>query len=117
MKFLIRKSRALTKHIILASESDREGGREKSTDGEQSIERNVIRNSRALIVHTFSVGELSVGMPVNLERAAAMDGRNSGHMVQGHIDDVGEVIETWPDNESLFFKVRTRSCAKLLSSS
>jgi riboflavin synthase len=42
---------------------------------------------------------------VNLERAAAMNGRNSGHMVQGHVDDVGTIIETWPDNESLFFKV------------
>jgi riboflavin synthase alpha subunit len=97
---------------------------------------------------------------VNLERAAAMDGRNSGHMVQGHVDDTGDVlsssihpsihpsipvipfspscpqssdaqaalsplshsclffllwfshvapsqvIETWPDKESLFFKVK-----------
>ena len=34
-----------------------------------------------------------------------MDGRNSGHMVQGHVDNVGEIIETWPDQESRFFKV------------
>ena len=53
-----------------------------------------------------NMGDLAPGSKVNLERAAAMDGRNSGHMVQGHVDDVGEVIETWPDKESLFFKVR-----------
>jgi len=29
-----------------------------------------------------NLGELAVGSPVNLERAAAIDGRNSGHMVQ-----------------------------------
>eukprot|EP00281_Chroomonas_sp_CCMP1168_P030722 CAMPEP_0206245210 /NCGR_PEP_ID=MMETSP0047_2-20121206/18573_1 /ASSEMBLY_ACC=CAM_ASM_000192 /TAXON_ID=195065 /ORGANISM="Chroomonas mesostigmatica_cf, Strain CCMP1168" /LENGTH=576 /DNA_ID=CAMNT_0053670489 /DNA_START=33 /DNA_END=1761 /DNA_ORIENTATION=- len=56
-----------------------------------------------------NLGELGVGDPVNLERAAAMDGRNSGHMVQGHVDDVGDIVETWPDNESLFFKVKVPS--------
>lgn len=38
-----------------------------------------------------AVGDLIPGSKVNLERAAAMDGRNSGHMVQGHVDDTGDV--------------------------
>jgi hypothetical protein len=41
-----------------------------------------------------NLGALRTGNAVNLERAAAMNGRNSGHMVQGHIDNVGEIIET-----------------------
>eukprot|EP00288_Rhodomonas_lens_P017815 CAMPEP_0177713686 /NCGR_PEP_ID=MMETSP0484_2-20121128/13071_1 /TAXON_ID=354590 /ORGANISM="Rhodomonas lens, Strain RHODO" /LENGTH=334 /DNA_ID=CAMNT_0019225591 /DNA_START=92 /DNA_END=1096 /DNA_ORIENTATION=+ len=52
-----------------------------------------------------NLGDLEPGSPVNLERAAAIDGRNSGHMVQGHVDNVGTIVETWPDDESLFVKV------------
>jgi len=53
-----------------------------------------------------NLGDLSPGSPVNLERAAAIDGRNSGHMVQGHVDNVGTILEKWADNESLFVKVQ-----------
>lgn len=34
---------------------------------------------------------LTSGMRVNLERALAADGRFGGHIVQGHVDGVGEV--------------------------
>jgi len=53
-----------------------------------------------------NLGDLKSGSPVNLERAAAIDGRNSGHMVQGHVDNVGVIHEKWADNESLFIKVK-----------
>ena len=53
-----------------------------------------------------NLGELKTGSPVNLERAAAIDGRNSGHMVQGHVDNVGTILDKWADNESLFIKVK-----------
>jgi len=53
-----------------------------------------------------NLGDLEPGSSVNLERAASIDGRNSGHMVQGHVDNVGTIVETWPDNESLFVKVQ-----------
>lgn len=46
-----------------------------------------------------------VGKKVNLERASEIGGRNSGHFVQGHVDDVGTVIDRWVDENSLFFKV------------
>ena len=52
-----------------------------------------------------NLGDLKSGSPVNLERAAAIDGRNSGHMVQGHVDNVGIILDKWADNESLFIKV------------
>ena len=40
-----------------------------------------------------SLGSLSPGSPVNLERAMAANGRFGGHLVQGHVDGVGTVSE------------------------
>lgn len=45
----------------------------------------------ATLEHT-SLGQLAVGSPVNLERAMAAGGRFGGHLVQGHVDAVGEVV-------------------------
>ena len=52
------------------------------------------------------LGELKAGDAVNLERASEIGGRNSGHFVQGHVDGVGEIIDKWLDEDSMFFKVR-----------
>lgn len=51
-------------------------------------------------------GSLKAGDIVNLERASVIGGRNSGHFVQGHVDEAGEIIDRWVDNDSLFFKIR-----------
>lgn len=40
-----------------------------------------------------AVGDLGEGDEVNLERAARVGDRLGGHIVQGHVDGVGEVIE------------------------
>ncbi len=40
-----------------------------------------------------SLGSLSRGSRVNLERAMAADGRFGGHIVSGHIDDTGIIVE------------------------
>lgn len=37
------------------------------------------------------------GEPVNLERAVRLDDRLGGHLVQGHVDGVGVVVEPCPD--------------------
>ena len=42
---------------------------------------------------------------VNLERASEIGGRNSGHFVQGHVDNVGTIMDQWVDENSLFFKI------------
>lgn len=39
-----------------------------------------------------ALGDLSAGDPVNLERAMAPTTRFGGHLVQGHVDAVGEVV-------------------------
>lgn len=39
-----------------------------------------------------ALGRLHEGDPVNLERAMRADARLGGHLVQGHVDAVGEVV-------------------------
>ena len=39
-----------------------------------------------------ALGRLAAGDPVNLERPLALGGRLGGHLVQGHVDAVGEVV-------------------------
>jgi riboflavin synthase len=43
-----------------------------------------------------SLGDLAVGSPVNLERAAAVGDRLGGHIVQGHVDGVGSLVSRTP---------------------
>ena len=43
-----------------------------------------------------NLGELQVGSRVNLERAAAVNSRLGGHIVQGHVDGTGQVVAREP---------------------
>jgi riboflavin synthase len=43
-----------------------------------------------------SLAQVAVGSRVNLERAAAVNSRLGGHIVQGHVDGTGSVIERSP---------------------
>jgi riboflavin synthase len=53
-----------------------------------------------------NLGSLSVGSPVNLERAVAAGQRMGGHFVQGHVDGVGTVAERTPYENAVLFKFR-----------
>lgn len=44
-----------------------------------------------------SLRGISIGSAVNLERAVRMSDRLGGHLVQGHVDGVGEVVDPVPD--------------------
>ena len=46
--------------------------------------------------HT-TLGNLQPGHAVNLERAARVDSRLGGHLVQGHVDGVGTVVAVTPN--------------------
>jgi riboflavin synthase len=48
-----------------------------------------------------NLGDRAVGDSVNLERSLLVGGRLGGHYVQGHVDGVGQVVETRPDGDSL----------------
>ncbi|HEX6709669.1 MAG TPA: riboflavin synthase [Rubrobacter sp.] len=47
-----------------------------------------------------ALGSLAEGSPVNLERAMAAGSRFGGHIVQGHVDGVGEVIRVRPEGDA-----------------
>jgi riboflavin synthase len=46
-----------------------------------------------------TLGSLAAGDPVNLERPVRLADRLGGHLVQGHVDGVGEVVSGAPDLE------------------
>ena len=43
-----------------------------------------------------SLGALGAGSAVNLERPLRLDGRLGGHLVQGHVDGTGTIVERRP---------------------
>jgi riboflavin synthase len=48
-----------------------------------------------------SLGDLRVGDPVNLERPLTLEQRLGGHLVQGHVDGVGEVMAVVPEGDGV----------------
>ena len=44
-----------------------------------------------------TLGRLPLGAPVNLERALRAGDRLGGHLVSGHVDGLGQVLEIRPD--------------------
>ena len=53
-----------------------------------------------------SLGWLRAGSRVNLEKALTLQTRLGGHLVSGHVDGLGEVIERRDDARSVRFRVR-----------
>lgn len=52
-----------------------------------------------------SLGSLTTGSPVNLERAMAADGRFGGHIVSGHIDGTGTVSDIRNDGIAVWYTI------------
>ena len=52
-----------------------------------------------------SLGKLGNGSPVNLEKALTLQTRLGGHMVSGHVDALGKILERRDDARSIWFKV------------
>jgi riboflavin synthase len=53
-----------------------------------------------------ALGDLSEGSAVNLERAMAAGGRLGGHIVQGHVDGIGEVLDVRPEGDAEIWTFR-----------
>ena len=51
-----------------------------------------------------TLGRWRVGTKVNLERALALGDRLGGHLVQGHVDGVGELVSRRSEGESVMFR-------------
>jgi riboflavin synthase len=55
-----------------------------------------------------SLGGLSKGSKVNLERAMKADGRFGGHMVAGHIDGTGKIVDIKKDDNAIWYKISAK---------
>jgi len=53
-----------------------------------------------------TLGTLVSGSRVNLERSMRADSRFGGHLVQGHVDATGTVMEVRPDGEARWIGIR-----------
>jgi len=52
-----------------------------------------------------SLGKLGTSSPVNLEKALTLQTRLGGHMVSGHVDALGKILERRDDARSIWFRV------------
>ena len=52
-----------------------------------------------------SLGQLSTGDGVNLERAMPANGRFGGHIVSGHIDGVGRITKISKDDNAVWYTI------------
>ncbi|MFC9942582.1 riboflavin synthase [Streptomyces pratensis] len=52
-----------------------------------------------------SLGALAAGSRVNLERPMALGGRLGGHIVQGHVDGTGHIVERVPSENWELVKI------------
>ena len=52
-----------------------------------------------------SLGQLKAGRSVNLERAMPADGRFGGHIVSGHIDGTGRIMQIKDDDNAVWYTV------------
>ena len=59
-----------------------------------------------------SLGNLSVGASLNLERALAVGDRLGGHIVSGHIDGTGRITEIRQEDNAVWYRIEAD--AKLL---
>ncbi|MDI3317557.1 MAG: riboflavin synthase [Bacillota bacterium] len=53
-----------------------------------------------------TLGRLRPGAPVNLERALRLGDRLGGHLVQGHVDGVGEVVARERQGDAWWLRIR-----------
>jgi len=60
--------------------------------------------SAETLEHTV-LGEKKAGAAVNLEKALTLSSRLGGHLVTGHVDGVGEVVERWDAGDSVGLRI------------
>ncbi len=56
-------------------------------------------------VKATSLKDLNRGVGVNLERAMGAKGRFGGHIVSGHVDGVGTIVEKKPELNAVYYRI------------
>ena len=80
--------------------------------GDGSFSADVSRETLRLT----TIGTWQSGARINLEKAMQATDRFGGHIVSGHIDGMGEVVERRSDARSEWFKIRApRELAKYIA--
>ena len=57
-------------------------------------------------INRSSLSKLKYGSKVNLERAMPVNGRFGGHIVSGHVDGIGTIINIKPDDNAIWYKIQ-----------
>lgn len=57
-------------------------------------------------INRSSLSKLKYGSKVNLERAMPVNGRFGGHIVSGHVDGTGTIINIKPDDNAIWYKIQ-----------
>lgn len=76
---------------------------EVKTDGEGS--RHLVELSPETLDRT-TLGQWAKGSPVNLERSLKVGDELGGHIVQGHVDGVGEIVDRVDADGWITFRVK-----------
>ena len=76
-----------------------------STEGHQGGMSHVVEVAAESLALT-TMGELKAGDRVNLERSLRLGDELGGHMVQGHVDGLGEVLSVRQDGEGWRIRVK-----------
>ncbi|MBK5240468.1 riboflavin synthase [Clostridium sp.] len=58
-------------------------------------------------IRNSNLGKLKPGSRVNLERALKLSDRLGGHMVSGHIDGIGTVVDTYKEENATWVSIQT----------
>ncbi|MGH8597740.1 MAG: riboflavin synthase [Gammaproteobacteria bacterium] len=58
-------------------------------------------------LHLTTLGTLGLGVSVNLEKALTLSSRLGGHLVSGHVDGVGTILERERRGEFIFFRIES----------
>ena len=53
-----------------------------------------------------TLAQLKPGTAVNLEKALTLSTPLGGHLVSGHVDGMGEILQRFPDGEGIRFTIR-----------
>lgn len=72
----------------------------------EQLQRGFVADVSVETLDLTTVGLWPVGAGVNMEKSLTPGSRLGGHLVSGHVDGIGEVIERHPDARSERFTIR-----------
>lgn len=72
----------------------------------EQLERGFIADVSVETLDLTTVGLWQAGAGVNMEKSLTPSSRLGGHLVSGHVDGIGEVVERHPDARSERFTIR-----------